>query len=1457
MRHLELSYTSAQAHLNLIDGYSSTARQIHCLLRPLERSTHIHIILNRKTGLLDIHLHRYKLDFHLTSKPTRLQSKQFPGMFVDEDQAIGTFTGLESKLTLRNLDGNSRMIIVPCGTAQFSRQGNHVLVNVNNDLDERATYQVYHVDKHLQRLRGNGTLKSRLFQCYLHALTSHCVTDSLTGRTGTEESLEGLRSARTLSFLRLGEEETHLLECIARLTPHHEYYPSHLRVMQQVEWQDLPILSQHYEFIQRVEEIVRHALSLRIWNPDVTDLTGIVRKSDQGLLQSAAMRQAAYCVDGFGADAHNSSLDVLYRSRDISDQHATRATTVVNTARLVDSWSPCLRPCPNLLKVIEDWETCVSGIDPDNPLDLGYDKVWLQQPGAVLPRYFGRLQTTLAAAAPSSDKYKIMFFLSTLAFAEHAQELLCHTLLAFSIVPELRELQFPAYASFTLQDGYSPDPGKLRSIGEAAGRTLEDCPEQDLKKESHETESQFEQRQEELYDSNILSSVESFESQLMSQWPTEMIVQPSIDVDTYIILRQALSSAQPLFRSWFQNAQFRNYVHAAQAILSELCPPPQQVTPYTVTLPSPSSISISSYTRFEDLVRKAPVVASPDRTPLVNPEIRSSEKPEPDHALRELLMRLSFAQESRQELDYVTDLWESFDALQLNHITELDRVTFTEKDLRQHLDQCKSTAKKIYHSIQARFHGEISLSQMIAATAGLVPRTSPIALLSCLVTGKQTTLTADWKQCITRYGLALSAIQHAERLLACRHNQTDLIAELRNPGHIGWDPMARPDWLLFELENNLRIRPVQAQIAEEMASPSTGSNSVLQLNMGEGKTSVITPMVAVSLADGNKLVRIVVLKPLSTQMFNILADRLGGMLNRPVIQMPYARSLQLNVDQVRSIRDVYNTCMRAGGVLLVQPEHITSFELMVYDSYLMNRLELGEALRETQLWLNNNSRDILDESDEILSVRFELVYTVGMQTGVGFAPNRWIITQQVLGGIARLLAEAAADFEEGILSSNPHRGAFPRIRVIDEGIGKRFLQRVLQRLCQNGIHSLPVSHLSSNQRDALEKYLSVVEVSSDLLTPLRSLIDDSTLNSTLLVMRGLFAHGVLLFAFQRKRWRVSYGTDLSRSQLAIPYCAKDSPEPRSEFSHPEVIIVLTCLSYYYSGLNDDQLRQSFETLTTLDDSEGEYAYWVRDADGLSLELKSLTGVNLRDQVQCSQSLFPSLRFAKSVIDFFLSHHVFRYEMREFPSKLSASSWNLARAKTHPTTGFSGTNDSKHVFPLSIAQRDLPQQRHTNAAVLGCLLRPQNSFVSLARYSRGRDIGAQALLDALVSAKPSIRVLIDVGAQILEWKNEQMARNWLSRMPQSEVKAAVFFDDTNEILVIDRDGSIETLATSPFAATLDRCVVYLDEVHTRGTDLRLPENFRAAVTLAVGLTKDRLVQGTFVPNLLELKRSYPL
>lgn len=191
---------------------------------------------------------------------------------------------------------------------------------------------------------------------------------------------------------------------------------------------------------------------------------------------------------------------------------------------------------------------------------------------------------------------------------------------------------------------------------------------------------------------------------------------------------------------------------------------------------------------------------------------------------------------------------------------------------------------------------------------------------------------------------------------------------------------------------------------------------------------------------------------------------------------------------------------------------------------------------------------------------------------------------------------------------------------------------------------------------------------------------------------------------------MQYGLDPSRqprTKLAVPYRAKDSPTLRSEFRHPDVVILLTCLSHYYGGIEDDDLFLAFEHLLKSDQADIEYQEWVQDAP-LLLAFRQLSGINLKDRHQCIEHIFPSLRYAKNTIDYFLTHLIFPMEMREFPHKLSASGWDIGQIKTQPTSGFSGTSDSRMTLPLNVRHLDLSEQKHTNALVLEYLLRPGNS-----------------------------------------------------------------------------------------------------------------------------------------------------
>jgi hypothetical protein len=735
----------------------------------------------------------------------------------------------------------------------------------------------------------------------------------------------------------------------------------------------------------------------------------------------------------------------------------------------------------------------------------------------------------------------------------------------------------------------------------------------------------------------------------------------------------------------------------------------------------------------------------------------------------------------------------------------------------------------------------------ITALVSHALRTSPSFYLQQLSHTRWHSLSDHWKQYLVGYAKALTELQRAERLVRTSANPVDLTSELVNTGHQNWDPMAFPEWLLLEVESGLLMREVQASIANHMLHPESGRNSVMQLNMGEGKSTVIVPVVAAALADGHNLVRVFVARPQSKQMFQMLVSKLGGLLGRQIYHMPFSRSVRLSDSDAEVLQAMYTECMEKGGILLIQPEHVLSFKLMAVESIINGDTTLGRSLLKIQYLFDVKSRDVIDESDENFSVKFELIYTMGLQQPIEFSPDRWILIQHILELVARFAPVIARDLGSQAIEVISGRGRFPRTRLLQPEAGNQLRSLIAGHICEAGIYGFPVTHQDAEMRQFIHRYITQPPLTT---TEIAQVEGGNAIQSALLLIRGLIAGGVLDFVLGSKRWRVNYGVDTLRlppTKLAVPFRAKDCPSPRSEFSHPDVVIMLTSLSYYYGGLSDEDLFACLQYLLTADQADVEYHIWVDSAPDLPDIFRHLSGINLKDRLQCVEEVFPALRFSKGAIDYFLSHLVFPKAIKEFPHKISASGWDLGQKKPKPTTGFSGTIDSRHLLPLDVHHLDLDRQRHTNALVLEYILQPENSVHIFSSNSLSRGDKSQLpdaeMLEAIRALRPVVRVILDVGAQILELSNQQVAEKWLSMWQDTEqTKAAVFCNENDELSVMDRKGQVDLLQVSPYASQLDACLVFLDEAHTRGIDLKLPIGYRAAVTLGANLTKDRLVQG---------------
>ena len=102
------------------------------------------------------------------------------------------------------------------------------------------------------------------------------------------------------------------------------------------------------------------------------------------------------------------------------------------------------------------------------------------------------------------------------------------------------------------------------------------------------------------------------------------------------------------------------------------------------------------------------------------------------------------------------------------------------------------------------------------------------------------------------------------------------------------------------------------------------------------------------------------------------------------------------------------------------------------------------------------------------------------------------------------------------------------------------------------------------------------------------------------------------------------------------------------------------------------------------------------------DLRKWSGVNLDNRQMVLQRLYPLFQRHRGVVDFWLDEVVFPVEAKCFPQKITSTAWDLCTSD-HVTTGFSGTDDTRLLLPLSIQQMNLPSLACTNGIVLRNLL----------------------------------------------------------------------------------------------------------------------------------------------------------
>lgn len=1425
------AYSILSSQHYLLDNRSQVGRGICQVLAPIESQRFVHILREYLTDTITIQLPRYRLNF--TLEDSGLLTCNELAATVAVDQSCRTLYGLRSKLIVQDAgseDSNpKRRVLIPYGEVNLTRSAPHLIVTIDTAKVETVNYYQYQIDSTLGTLSSDET-EGFLWQAYLHALTSTPQPDLLTGRTGTESSFTMLRDSFLKALVPFSQTSQEILQDIANLSPERSWYPNaQVRHLQQVIWnKDLSFLSQHDLFFEVVHSIATRNQEVSFLYTDVDFNLPLRSGNDSDLCLAKRAKwswEKLYRTD-FIAEARLPRADVAYTSRAVASANKIEASHCIG--HMVANW----QSAPRHGTIIYDMFKKGRG-DVDFSLDFAPSTI-SELIKFDVARAWPSLISFLIGKSDRRSQLELVFTMSLMAFGrpEFLPDL--KSLLSFATNSKVQAIGLPEENQYDVSSGHIINRKDIRGIlsdhyqGDGDGSEVDDG---------------------EVDQATYIDKGSQYIVQRMTDaWSEGDFTVPRNDLTKLFDLRRARPLLKARFQTWVKNKALREHCGRWQTELTfpsnifhgtkRIVIPPAKVMLSTST---PTQVVPTLLERlklgFGSIVKK-PELTFYDNS--ISQHFLSDAEQSTDYLEPYIdeLERIVTTKMGAQDFDaeaYRRALYDSVSALRakrtiaepLHRLPNIAELEGALSRVTKHIDNFLGWFR---YMVTPCGPGEQALRQ-----AELWPSPTTSSLLQLLSRKIRAEVPFDLRRFLIGFAREVAARQRIQRLIRFmeRGNYHAALNEVANPAHSFWDPWEEsPDYLLFEIQNDILIRPVQFNVTKEMLKQENG---VLQLQMGDGKSSVITPLFCALQDSSDALVRVVVIKSLAKETLKSLSKALSGFVQRPLYYMPFSRATAINASTAQQLGRLWTLCRCEGGVLLTQAEHLNSFRLIGNDLVASGQHQTGQALLAAQKELDNICTDLVDEVDEIFRTAFELVYAVGTTRQLAQTPVRYEVVLNVLDVMETCAARVFSRHPHGMQFKDRGPSTFAHIRILNDEAQHALVQMMLEKLIQGRSISFGHHSFDKTMQEAVTSFVTDITPDKKILVIVQPLIDDADSAVVLFMLRGLFACGNLM-ASMKKRFFVEFGLDLSRCLSAVPYRAKSVPSSAAEFAQSEVMITLTALSYYYQGLGLEDMRKALTMLLRLSDPAEEYGSWTL-ASGLPPSYRSISAINLQDE-ECVRTIYEVLHLNKATIKFFLRSIVYVKACREYPYKLSSSAWDLCAGTVNKTTrGFSGTTDS--LMPTRMPKKDLADLKHFDAAILVTLLEERNRQYFRASNQHNQTLETPELLHFINEKAPNVSVIIDVGAQSLDL-NKDIALMWLHSRP--EKKAAVYFAESDNRMIVTRDGNAVAFRSSPFKDQMQVCLLYLDQHHSRGTDIALPDITSAAVLLGPRLKKDSLVQG---------------
>ena len=861
--------------VTLVDPQSPLFSRVARIFSKFEYHNHL-TVFQPQYRSLSVELRRLELSFFVNRRNLlecpRLQAE------ITTDQDAGTWYGLNSKIVMKEVvqhcdpytkrplyshPGDQKSVIVPFGDLVYKRFDPHVAVDVVN----RGEYAKYTINDILRRLDCPAEPRLLYLKAQFHAYTSFVLPDPLTGRTGTEEALHCLKSGYCQPWNPIAKGPQDILQLLANLTPHREYYPRDLKVMQKTRWNpQLTTSIQHDGFWAIVDGIRAKSESLSVFDAS-GDKFSLEAGGESHLTLRNQLRRKAYQRPDSAPTEQQASTHLEYVSRDRS-LGDPRRTNVMECTSLIRDWPSKIHTLSNLAEIFQSWANIGGYL-------CSFDKVLLTD---LLEVQFDTLWGPLVKVcreSTSENPYRLMFLFGIICFRQDIDMAVVRTLIAFALLGDLKALRLPKWPSYSqfrhnqeprvdylvqlMKPHLIPYGNNERSM---FGFTLNQKQRRKLEiaELAHENQQQ--------------KDATLFGEFLLEQWPCSEPTIEGFSTSILVDIVKAMEIIRPEWLRLFQNWEFSKHVSQVQSVLDDHRAEGNiTLSIVEITEPEvlPTRIRGDEFpTLSETLLRKTLISAQMASTVIEVDALRTEHFHLPVHSglskkaiglprnsiatqdnvpqlVREVVELSTIIQNltnsnSTVRQQYGKDLKQSLDALQnFKNAPAIKEPAIDSVLLSQAILKAQYEVQSKLNRLQQSFESKDSRVQWLQH-GGLWPIITPVTLLENLRSTSRCIFGDCMKEGLVSYALSITSLQRLIRLKdAQKRSQIQkMIEEQQNIGHRNWQPQERTDWLLLEIDANMLIRPTQVDVTLATVSPTSDSNSVLQMNMGQGRVRLLS-----------------------------------------------------------------------------------------------------------------------------------------------------------------------------------------------------------------------------------------------------------------------------------------------------------------------------------------------------------------------------------------------------------------------------------------------------------------------------------------------------------------------------------------------------------------------------------------------------------------------------------------